>query len=290
MDSLRQIASGFLLALLSILLVLGGFSLSKAEGMVASNNLDQKPSLPTTPIEIPSTVVTESIEPTPTSSQTTTALPSATIIPTSTPSPSSVPEVVATLSPTSFICTHPAGWIAVVVRASDSLFSLAQTYGVTQNDLKLGNCLTGDSIQAGSLLYVKPRPTSTIAVATYVSCGPPFGWVSYYIVPGDTLYSIGQRYGVTVSQLQRANCLGSSFSIQVGGILKVPDVSTIEPWIQPTEAIYNTETPAYVEPTATDTPFFEFPTPTPTYEIPIPTLDPNLPSETPITGLFPSFG
>ncbi|MGD0612267.1 MAG: LysM peptidoglycan-binding domain-containing protein [Anaerolineales bacterium] len=65
--------------------------------------------------------------------------------------------------------------------------------------------------------------------ATSVPCRAPAGWQTYYVQPGDTLYRLSQAYGITVAQLQRANCLGTSTLLKTGQALFVP------PWApQPT--------------------------------------------------------
>lgn len=71
-----------------------------------------------------------------------------------------------------------------------------------------------------------PRSAATKAV---VSCGPPVSWVLYTVQHGDTLTSIGLAYGVSVTQLQSANCLGNSTAIQAGMPLYVPHVAPRPP-------------------------------------------------------------
>ncbi len=105
-------------------------------------------------------------------------------------------------------------------------------------------------------------PTTPFPTRTFVPCGAPYGWIQYTVQPGDTLYAIGQAYGVTVSQLQQANCLGSSTIIHAGEKLWVPNVITRTPSATPIDIIFDTETPTPSEtpsPTSTDTG-----TPTPT--------------------------
>jgi LysM repeat protein len=75
-------------------------------------------------------------------------------------------------------------------------------------------------------------------------CGPPADWVGYTIQPGDNLFRLSQKLGVTITELQLANCLGNSILIQAGDKLYVPFVparpeSTITPLLLqlPEEAI-----------------------------------------------------
>ena len=68
-------------------------------------------------------------------------------------------------------------------------------------------------------LYVQSLPTYTS-----IPCGPPSGWVSYVVRSGDTLYQLSQTAGVSVRQLQQANCLSSSM-IYAGKRLYLPSWS-----------------------------------------------------------------
>ncbi len=51
----------------------------------------------------------------------------------------------------------------------------------------------------------------------------------YRVVPGDTLYGISSRFGVTVAQLSSLNDLGSSPSLSVGQTLEVPGYAAADP-------------------------------------------------------------
>lgn len=63
------------------------------------------------------------------------------------------------------------------------------------------------------LILLLPSPTN---------CLHPADWVWYTIQPGDTLSSISRVTGVSVSQLQQANCMGSSTQLITGQNLSVP--------------------------------------------------------------------
>lgn len=105
-----------------------------------------------------------------------------------------------------------------------------------------------------------PLPTSTGTI-----CIPPSGWEVYIVQPNDSLFHIGLEFGVTVTDLQIANCLGNSIIIYAGQKLYVPSVPTRTPPNLPT----NTQTP--IEPSV------ETPIPSPTTIF--------LPTETPLPSL-----
>ncbi len=52
-------------------------------------------------------------------------------------------------------------------------------------------------------------PSSTLSSPLIPSCSPPAGWVVYTVRPGETLYSLALRTGVTALALMEANCLGA---------------------------------------------------------------------------------
>jgi LysM repeat protein len=222
MRNLRQVLWGIAVAIVSIGLVLGGFSLSLAEGNMVA--------LTSTP-EATITSTWQPFTPPP-------------------PSPTPLPPTeTATFPPPPTNCLPPAGWVPYLVQPGDTLEGLAQTYEVTESDLSQANCLLSTSLLPGAVVYVPPIPTRTP-----VPCGAPHGWIIYIVRPGDTLYHLSQAYGITVGDLQRANCMGSTTVLHVGQKLTVP------PWATRTPSPTSTG-PA----TATDTP-----TPTPTTPAPVP--------------------
>lgn len=278
MESLRQIGAGFLLAILSLSLVLGGFALSVVEGRSF-----QPSALPSLPVieSITATlpVVTEMVPPTATQSAAT-----------ETPAETATLSASSTPPPTPASCLPPAGWVAIVVQSYDTLNSLAQTYRTTAQVIMAGNCLFSDQLIIGSFLYVPPIPT-----ATYIPCQPRKDWNDYYVSFGDTLFNIALRYYTSVAQLQAGNCMGSTTFIQAGRWIKVPFVAaTATPIVTATTVWIPTSTQV-VLPTATDTvapvvtdtveptttPLPPTATPEPTLPAPSPTPEP--PTATPPT-------
>ena len=70
------------------------------------------------------------------------------------------------------------------------------------------------------------KPAST--TVTFLCPGPPAGWVSYIVQPGDALSKISAAYDLKVTDLQRANCMGSSVDIFYGQKLYVPYLVTVK--------------------------------------------------------------
>jgi LysM repeat protein len=215
MQAWRQLGGGVIIGIFSAILVIGGIFLSLAENLPAA----------ATPTQIPPTLPQSF--PTPTVAQTETAI---TTLPTTTLTMGSLPSATASIQPgasqTSLpptACTPPSGWIRVTVSTSDTVYSLAQRYKTSAENLSAANCLTAVEVPAGFTLYVPSIPTVTV-----IPCGPPAGWVRNYIVqPGDTLFRIALAYNITYPQLQRANCMGSSTTIYTGQRLWVPNIPRI---------------------------------------------------------------
>ena len=258
MQSLRQLSIGIVIALASVILVLGGIFLSLAETF---SPLSTPTPIPPT-IQLTFPTITPSLAIAQTETPTVTA--SLTQVETQTAS--------ATLAPLATCAPAPANWIRISLTVGDTIYSIAQRYRTTTEDLSAANCLTSLDLPVGYVLLVPPVQ----ATVTAVPCGPFAGWVRAYIVqPGDNLFRIGLSYGVTVTQLQRANCMGSSTTIFTGQRLWVPNVPTRTPGItvipnSPTasntsQPVPTTEVPTLEPPTATSTqiPTTEVP-PTPT--------------------------
>jgi len=199
MQTLRQIGGSILLAMFSAALVIGGISLALAESYV--------PFIPT-PTE---TLAFVPIFNSPTVQPVvvfTNTLP----IPTET-----VPPPTA--------CPPPAGWIGVIVQPGETLLTLASRYQSTPQNLSDANCLFSNALSVGSIIYVPFVPTQTT-----VPCGPPPGWIRYTVQFGNTIYSISQAFGVSIAQIQFANCMSpNDYSLGTRQSIWVPNVATRTP-------------------------------------------------------------
>lgn len=158
-------------------------------------------------------------------------------------------------------CIPPKDWQPVIVQTGDTLLTLASQYQTTPNEIARANCLIFSTLIPGSVIYIPPPHSTemaTIPSPTPILCGPPPGWTLYTVQPEDNLFRIGLAYGVTVAQLQFANCLETTL-IRAGDRLWVPDVPTHTP--QPSLTFTPTKTKPPATPTETETPTI---TPSPT--------------------------
>ena len=232
MKVFRELLVGMLAAITSIIIVMGGISLSLAQGQARPVELSPTLNFPTNPIPSPTTTVTI---PRPTiisgfGYQTTATFSTTLASPTSTRK-----EMVPTK------CPPPRDWQQYVVPSGINLYDLARLHGITLNQLMVANCLVSQDLMPDIILYVPPlmptndstlteqpgistpEPTFTTLKVTPVPCGQPHSWGIYYVQVGDTLNHLGIIFNTTVTALQLANCLGNNNLIISGQRLYVPN-------------------------------------------------------------------
>jgi len=119
-----------------------------------------------------------------------------------------------------------------VVRG-DTLWGIANRFGVTVEELKRVNRLISDQIMVGQQLIIPPLEV----------VAPPVEGITYIVRLGDTLSSIALRYGVPLGVLREVNNLVSDL-ITPGQALFIP-VRPIPAEIMPTPGLpEETLTPA----------------------------------------------
>jgi LysM repeat protein len=100
-----------------------------------------------------------------------------------------------------------------VVQSGDSLWSIAQRYGVELGELRAANALRSSTLRPGQLL--------TVPSARPVSGGAQAQLATYQVRSGDTLWQIARRHGTSPRSLQQVNGLRTS-RIYPGQVLRVP--------------------------------------------------------------------
>ena len=96
------------------------------------------------------------------------------------------------------------------VKSGDSLWKIANQYGITVNELKSLNDLTSDILSIGQVLQIPSSSSSNNSGSTYT------------VKAGDSLWNIANKYGITVDELKNLNNLTSN-TLSIGQILKVPN-------------------------------------------------------------------
>jgi len=111
----------------------------------------------------------------------------------------------------------------------------------------------------------QPALPSPATAQTTQPCSPQTGWVPYIVQPGDTLFQIGLRYGLTVDALMRGGCLTST-QLTAGELILVPNTQPrASSTPLPTQPTHPTLTVPPGSPTITPSATFEpFPTSTQT--------------------------
>lgn len=99
--------------------------------------------------------------------------------------------------------------INYIVKAGDTLYSLAQKYCTTIDAIMHASGIISSYLSIGQHLVIPNECDNTNSGRTYI------------VQPGDTLYSLARRYGSTVDAIMRANGLTSIF-LKVGQLLTIP--------------------------------------------------------------------
>lgn len=99
------------------------------------------------------------------------------------------------------------------VKSGDSLYSIANKFNTTVSTLKAYNNLGSNILQIGQQLLIPTSTTSTENV------------VEYIVKSGDSLYSIANRYGTSVSAIRERNNLSSNL-LQIGQVLVIPTATS----------------------------------------------------------------
>ncbi|WP_235991508.1 LysM peptidoglycan-binding domain-containing protein [Facklamia lactis] len=103
------------------------------------------------------------------------------------------------------------------VQKGDNLYRIAQTYGLTEEELMTINGLTSTFIDVGDQLIVEGTPNAS---APEAGGDQTENGSVYKVKPGDTLSSIANTHGITVSELKALNGLSSDY-LDVGDELIV---------------------------------------------------------------------
>lgn len=97
------------------------------------------------------------------------------------------------------------------VQPGDSLYKIANQFGVTVDDIIRANNMTSTVLQIGEQLFI---PTGEVVEE-------PSDTISYTVKAGDSLYSIARNYGTTVNEIRRLNNLTSDV-LSIGQTLIIP--------------------------------------------------------------------
>ncbi|WP_100400308.1 LysM peptidoglycan-binding domain-containing protein [Bacillus sp. FJAT-44742] len=112
------------------------------------------------------------------------------------------------------------------VEQGDTLYSIATGAGMTVNEVKEANNLGSNTIYPGQSLTLESSTGNDSSEENSSSPNDP-SYDQYRVVSGDTLFSLANRFGTTVGELQDLNNK-STHHINIGERLTIPDVVTAQ--------------------------------------------------------------
>lgn len=104
--------------------------------------------------------------------------------------------------------------IYYTVKAGDTLYGIANEYGLSVDELKSMNSLSNNNLSIGQKLLVSG--TGEVVVGN--------DYDTYVVKSGDNLYAIARKYGISVDKLKDTNNLSSNL-LSVGQKLLVPKLN-----------------------------------------------------------------
>ncbi len=106
------------------------------------------------------------------------------------------------------------------VKKGDTLWLISQKYNVPVDKLvKINNIKNPDAISVGQIIKLHENVVELKEEELSNVAG---GRDKYYEVkPGDTLWAISRRYGVSVDKLARLNAIKNPDVLRVGQVLKL---------------------------------------------------------------------
>lgn len=141
------------------------------------------------------------------------------------------------LIPTEEVLPPTENNVTYTVQAGDSLWKIANQYGVSVDEIIRANNLTNTTLQIGDILII---PSTSQTPEVPVEPTPPVSNnIEYVVKSGDSLYSIAKKYGITASELQRYNNLPSTL-LSIGQVLLIPTTgSYITYTVKRGDSLYN---------------------------------------------------
>ncbi len=109
-----------------------------------------------------------------------------------------------------------------VVKRGDNLYSIADKFNISVDDIKKINNLKGNALTIGQTLIIESYPEDGEILECYGNNGDEY--ITYIVKDGDDLYSIARRYNTSVQKIKELNNLTSD-DLSIGQILQVKEAS-----------------------------------------------------------------
>lgn len=125
--------------------------------------------------------------------------------------------VILRIPDSSNVPSENSNYITYTVKSGDSLYSIAKKYNTTVDAIKKYNALTSNTLSVGQRILIE-TPTNSIGNTEYTT---------YQVLLGDSLYSIANRYGISVDDIIKFNNLTSNV-LSVGQTLLIPSKAVVD--------------------------------------------------------------
>ncbi len=106
-----------------------------------------------------------------------------------------------------------------IVKKGDSLYSIANKYNTTVDELKRINNLTSNILRIGQVLKLPSDKVSDVEKEENT--------ISYTVQKGDSLYSIARKYSTTIDKIKDLNNLTTNL-LSIGQVLLIPTDTNLE--------------------------------------------------------------
>ena len=121
--------------------------------------------------------------------------------------------------PTTTTTTTAACPVTHTVRAGENLYRIGLQYGMSWVPIAQANGLVNpNAIYAGQVLVIPVAGCTPVPPTPY----PPVEGTTYVVQPGDNLFRIGLKFGISWVQIAEANGIVNPNQIYVGQVLKIP--------------------------------------------------------------------
>ena len=106
-----------------------------------------------------------------------------------------------------------------IVQKGDSLYSIANKYNTTVDELKRINNLTSNILSIGQVLKLPSDKANNVEKEENT--------ISYTVQKGDSLYSIARKYDTTIDRIKDLNNLTTNL-LSIGQVLLIPTDTNLE--------------------------------------------------------------
>lgn len=107
--------------------------------------------------------------------------------------------------------TPPLGSDYYIVKKGDTLWNIANKYDISVSEIKSLNNLKSNILQIGQALKITSKKDNNVSS----------NYIEYKVVKGDNLYTIANKFDVTISDIKKLNNLSTN-TLQINQNLKIP--------------------------------------------------------------------